>query len=286
VIYKSGINNDEKLSCYYPEESICTTVYSGEFFSQESQERLDAYEAMAESALAMNTESTSLAGTNGRSRRISQAEWPQIVARYENGDPVAAIARDYGVTGPAIRYILKKVQGDPAKPVDEAREPEAHDQYVSPLAQRLAEASKECCQAIDELHTQAGDFGRVNAVVHQVRRALAAIEIELSRQEHASPLRTAGYQGEPRRVAPVNIARPAGENSQAVPEGALEGTVKFFNHDKGFGFVTLDDTSQDVFVHIRAVERSGLVTLQPEQRVRLTTTMGQKGPQAETVTLI
>lgn len=231
--------------------------------------------------LGVGSESQSSDVSHGRSRRISQSEWPQIVARHENGESVNNIASEYGVTGPAIRYILKKAQGDSAKPATVPTEG-----YESPLAQRLAEASESCCQALDLLHKQQGDAEAVNAMVHQVRRALAAIEIELSRQQHASGYRSAEPRNGPQKQTGPVSERAGGLPASASREGAFEGTVKFFNHDKGFGFVTLDETSQDVFVHIRAVERSGLVTLEPEQRVRLTTTMGQKGPQAETVTLL
>ncbi|MBF0560403.1 MAG: cold-shock protein [Alphaproteobacteria bacterium] len=65
--------------------------------------------------------------------------------------------------------------------------------------------------------------------------------------------------------------------------GIVDGTVKFFNVEKGFGFVGPDDGGKDVFVHISALERSGLGNLQEGQRVRVTTTVGQKGPQAEKI---
>jgi CspA family cold shock protein len=45
------------------------------------------------------------------------------------------------------------------------------------------------------------------------------------------------------------------------------GTVKFFNEQKGYGFIQPDDGGQDAFVHISAVERSGLTTLRQDQRV-------------------
>jgi len=45
------------------------------------------------------------------------------------------------------------------------------------------------------------------------------------------------------------------------------GTVKFFNADKGFGFITPDAGGQDAFVHISAVERAGMVTLNNNQRI-------------------
>ena len=47
----------------------------------------------------------------------------------------------------------------------------------------------------------------------------------------------------------------------------LTGTVKFFNNDKGYGFIAPEDGSSDAFVHISAVERAGMVSLNKEQRV-------------------
>lgn len=66
----------------------------------------------------------------------------------------------------------------------------------------------------------------------------------------------------------------------------IEGTVKFFNTEKGFGFVIPDNGGKDVFVSGRTLERVGLPALQPNQRVRLHTRMGQKGPMAEQVELL
>ncbi len=66
----------------------------------------------------------------------------------------------------------------------------------------------------------------------------------------------------------------------------VEGTVKFFNAEKGFGFVIPDNGGKDVFVSGRTLERFGLGGLEPNQRVRLQTRMGQKGPMAEHVELI
>ena len=47
----------------------------------------------------------------------------------------------------------------------------------------------------------------------------------------------------------------------------VNGTVKFFNHARGFGFISPDDGGKDVFVHISAVERAGLSTLREGQKV-------------------
>ena len=55
------------------------------------------------------------------------------------------------------------------------------------------------------------------------------------------------------------------------------GTVKFFNTSKGFGFITPDDASKDVFVHISAVERAGLGTLSENQKVSFDVETGSNG---------
>ena len=47
----------------------------------------------------------------------------------------------------------------------------------------------------------------------------------------------------------------------------ITGTVKFFNNDKGYGFIAPEDGSSDTFVHISAVERAGMATLNKDQRV-------------------
>ena len=58
------------------------------------------------------------------------------------------------------------------------------------------------------------------------------------------------------------------------------GTVKFFNTTKGFGFIKPDDGSRDVFVHISAVEKSGLSSLNQGQKVRFEIQADKKGPKA------
>ncbi|WP_433238402.1 cold-shock protein [Streptosporangium sp. CA-135522] len=65
-----------------------------------------------------------------------------------------------------------------------------------------------------------------------------------------------------------------------------EGTVKWFNAEKGFGFIAPDDGSADVFVHYSAINSGGYRTLEENQRVSFTTTQGQKGPQADQVQVL
>lgn len=63
------------------------------------------------------------------------------------------------------------------------------------------------------------------------------------------------------------------------------GTVKWFNNEKGFGFIQRED-GPDVFVHFRAIVGDGYRSLQEGQRVEFTVTQGQKGPQAENVSVV
>jgi CspA family cold shock protein len=63
-----------------------------------------------------------------------------------------------------------------------------------------------------------------------------------------------------------------------------QGTVKWFNSEKGFGFIAPDgDNLPDVFVHYSAIATDGYRSLDENQRVEFETTQGQKGPQAENV---
>ena len=65
----------------------------------------------------------------------------------------------------------------------------------------------------------------------------------------------------------------------------ITGTVKFFNETKGFGFIQ-QENGPDVFVHFSAIQGNGFRTLAEGQRVQFSVTQGQKGPQAENVTLL
>ena len=64
----------------------------------------------------------------------------------------------------------------------------------------------------------------------------------------------------------------------------VQGTVKWFNDDKGFGFIEREG-GPDVFVHQSAIKMEGFRSLKEGQRVTMEVTQGQKGPQAENVML-
>jgi CspA family cold shock protein len=66
-----------------------------------------------------------------------------------------------------------------------------------------------------------------------------------------------------------------------------EGTVKWFNAEKGFGFIAVDGGGADVFVHFSAIaDTGGYRSLDEDQRVAFETTQGPKGPQASDVRVI
>jgi len=62
-----------------------------------------------------------------------------------------------------------------------------------------------------------------------------------------------------------------------------QGTVKWFNAEKGYGFITVDEGGADVFVHFSAIQSSGYRSLEENQRVEFEIGKGPKGPQAEDV---
>ncbi|WP_406182980.1 cold-shock protein [Streptomyces sp. NBC_01006] len=64
------------------------------------------------------------------------------------------------------------------------------------------------------------------------------------------------------------------------------GTVKWFNAEKGFGFIAPEDGSADVFAHYSEIQGSGFKELQENQRVQFDVSMGSKGPQATNITVL
>lgn len=64
------------------------------------------------------------------------------------------------------------------------------------------------------------------------------------------------------------------------------GTVKWFNDAKGFGFVTPDDGSDDLFAHFSAINSSGFKSLKENQKVSFEVTQGPKGKQASNIQIV
>jgi CspA family cold shock protein len=70
------------------------------------------------------------------------------------------------------------------------------------------------------------------------------------------------------------------------PSHTIEGAVKWFEPDKGYGFISPDGGGKDVFIHVTALRRSGVTALGPGQRVRVEVVDGKKGLEADRITLI
>ena len=64
-----------------------------------------------------------------------------------------------------------------------------------------------------------------------------------------------------------------------------QGTVKWFNNEKGYGFIAVDG-GQDVFVHYTAIQSDGYKSLEENQRVEFDVVQGPKGPQADAVRIV
>ena len=85
--------------------------------------------------------------------------------------------------------------------------------------------------------------------------------------------------------------RPFGRNRVATPgrkkvSDMTQGTVKWFNDSKGFGFISLEDGSKDVFVHHSAITGGGFKSLSEGQKVEFNVVQGNKGPAAEDVRVV
>jgi CspA family cold shock protein len=73
----------------------------------------------------------------------------------------------------------------------------------------------------------------------------------------------------------------------AAPSGQMvEGKIKFFNDQKGFGFVTPNNGSSDIYLHASALRRSGVQSLEADQRIRYSTRQGNKGVEVDKVEII
>ncbi len=177
---------------------------------------------MSTETLVLRQDKTDEKSRGTRERRISQKEWPTILERHANGESINAIARDYGVTGPAIRYIVNKARktseeqaagttggqgaaetpapgttagnsedgpAPAATPVRTAeKEPApavspAGGAYTKDAVKRLAAAAAACCATVENAGHSARELAEVKARLHEVRRALAAIEIDVWKHE-------------------------------------------------------------------------------------------------------
>ena len=87
----------------------------------------------------------------------------------------------------------------------------------------------------------------------------------------------------PSRPEPTTCERDLGFDRERESIDMATGTVKWFNGEKGYGFITQDDGGPDVFVHFSAIAGEGFRNLDEGQKVEFDVTQGQKGPQAANV---
>ena len=83
----------------------------------------------------------------------------------------------------------------------------------------------------------------------------------------------------PRRKSRLGVR---GRSDRRIRRATVEelGTVKWYNANKGFGFIAPDQGGKDIFVHASALERAGIIGLAEGQRVAIDVAQGQKGPEA------
>jgi len=90
----------------------------------------------------------------------------------------------------------------------------------------------------------------------------------------------------PRGPRPMRGPGGGGAPRDSAPSGPMmDGQVKFFNEQKGFGFVVPDAGGPDIYLHASALRRSGIPNLNPEQKIRFSTRQGMKGVEVERVEL-
>lgn len=254
---------------------------------------------MSNTVLSLKTQAANPGPESGRRRKIERSQWPEIVARRNEGASQARIAEEYGVSQGTISQILKQAaagneaeaasdagadadseappagvdgapandrqQPDPTPAADPA--PAAERDHSTPLADRLREAAGRCADLLASGTASEEDVARA---AHEVRRALAAAEIGTAKR--ASP---------PAPVQRTQSAEPSG------PETADEhfGRIKFFKPEKGFGFILPDDGGKDVFLGKDTAEAAGLEDLSEGDRVAYQPGPGSKGTEAKTVRL-
>lgn len=112
------------------------------------------------------------------------------------------------------------------------------------------------------------------------RQVTEVLDVDTSTAEAAPARRTFGAPGGAPRMG-----GGAGPRAASGPTEERVGTVKWYNPDKGFGFIAVEGGGKDVFVHVTVISRSGLADLAEGQRVVVQVGQGPKGPEARGIEL-
>jgi CspA family cold shock protein len=130
----------------------------------------------------------------------------------------------------------------------------------NPLADRLRRAADHAAKLVDA-DTGAGD--QLGQAVHEVRRALAAIEIDAAKRQ--------------------SVVTRASAPEPEIDDNEQFGRIKFFKPEKGFGFIIPDDGGDDIFLSSKTVSAAGLDNLTQGDRVRFVPGPGSKGLEAKSI---
>jgi cold shock protein len=102
----------------------------------------------------------------------------------------------------------------------------------------------------------------------------------------ATSTRSWARTNDPDLLAPRSIDTATERRKKKEAKDMATGTVKFFNSDKGFGFITPTSGEKDVFVHYSNVVGEGYKTLEEGQQVEFDLAQGRKGPEAQNVRVL
>ena len=139
-------------------------------------------------------------------------------------------------------------------------------------------------------HTALEPGTKLSVRVGQGQKGAQVTEISSVDTSTAQPSAPRGdsFRGPPRAggggFRPAAPARPRYEASGPTEERV--GQVKWYNPEKGFGFVAMEDGGKDVFLHRSVLSQAGLSDIDDGQRVRMSVVQGQKGPEASSVELL
>ena len=111
--------------------------------------------------------------------------------------------------------------------------------------------------------------------IDSLRKGRVKTALEFGFTDSASPFETCG--------AWIRTMRGTPPVYQEVCKSMATGTVKWFNDAKGYGFITPDDGSEDLFAHFSAIQMQGFKTLKEGQKVSFDVTQGPKGKQASNI---